>query len=243
MTTIAIIPARLGSTRLPNKPLLDIDGLPMVVHTMKRTMMCKDIDEVYVATCDQEIFDAVIKYGGNAVMTSKNHPTGTDRIIEAISGMKCDLVVNVQGDEPLVKPEHISDSIKPLIEDDTLQLTTICCKKTPTGNPDEVKLVRNVGGDVLYFSRSDIPSTLRVKHTEVLKQCGLYCFRRDFLAEFAKWEQTPLEKIESVELLRAIEKGYRVRAVEVSDFQAVDTEEQINMVRKMMKTDDLRKRY
>ncbi|OGJ49672.1 3-deoxy-D-manno-octulosonate cytidylyltransferase [Candidatus Peregrinibacteria bacterium RIFOXYB2_FULL_32_7] len=243
MKVVAIIPARLESTRLPNKPLLDIDGLPMAIHVLKRTMLCNDVDEVYVATCNQEIIDAVERYGGKGLMTSAEHPTGTDRIVEAIDNIDCDLVVNVQGDEPLIRPEHISASIKPLLEDDELEVTTLYCKKNELNNPNDVKLVKNLKGDVLYFSRADVPSPIRVKHNEILKQCGLYCFRKEFLKKFAAWKQTPLEKIESVELLRALERGYRIMAVEVSESQSVDVLEELEAVRKLMKNDELRKKY
>lgn len=244
MKTIAVIPSRLSSTRLPGKPLLDIDGLPMIVHVLKRTLLCKDLDEVYVATCDDEISEVVSKYGGNVIITSKSHNTGTDRIAEAVKDIECDIIVNVQGDEPLVYPDHISSAISLLMKSPETQVTCLACTTNQVKDPNEVKLVLNSKNEIMYFSRSDIPSTLRVSHNSLLKQYCIYVFRKKFLIEFSKMQQTPLEKIEYVELLRALENGYKIKCAVVKDFiQSVDTKEELTFVRELMKKDKLRKKY
>ncbi len=244
MKIIGIIPSRLESTRLPEKPLLDIDGLPMILHVYKRALFCKKLNEVYVATCNKEIYDVITKNNGKAIMTSKEHKTGTDRIAEAAKNIDCDIVVNIQGDEPLLLPEHIEKAIQPLLDDPNLQLTCLACLSDQLNDKDEVKLVLNLKGDIMYFSRSDIPSTLRTKHNSVLKQYCIYAFRKNFLLEFSKWEQTPLEKIEFVELLRALERGYKIKGIIINEnTQSVDTKEQLKLVNLLIKKDSLRKKY
>jgi 3-deoxy-manno-octulosonate cytidylyltransferase (CMP-KDO synthetase) len=244
MKIIGIIPARLKSTRFPGKPLVEIEGLPMIIHVMKRAMLCEDLDEVYVATDSRKIFKVVEKHGGKAIMTSEKHNTGTDRIAEAVENIKCDIVVNIQGDEPLVRPDHISKAIEPLIEDDRIQISTLMCETDQLNEPNECKMVVNQKNEVLYFSRSDIPSDLRVKHKNLLKLYSIVPFRKDFVLKFAKWDQTPLEKIEYIEYLRALEMGYKIKAVLVDEAsQSVDTPQDLEIVKKLMSIDKLKDNY
>ena len=244
MKIIGMIPARLKSTRLPGKPLKEIEGLPMIIHVMKRTMLCEDLDEVYVATDSEEIFNVVEEYGGKAIMTSGRHNTGTDRIAEAVENLECDIVVNIQGDEALVRPNHISKALEPLLEDESIQMSILMCETDQCNEPNECKMVVNLNNEVLYFSRSDIPSDLRVKHKKLFKLYSIVPFRKDFILKFAKWDQTPLEKIEYIEYLRALEKGYSIKAVLVDEpSQSVDTPEDLELVRKIMKKDEIKNKY
>lgn len=243
MKVVGIIPARLESTRLPKKPLAVIDGLPMIIHVLKRSEMCGDLDAVYVATDSQEIASIVKRHGGKAIMTSPTHKTGTDRIAEAAQNINCQLVVNIQGDEPLVRPEHISAGIRAL-DDETVQLSCLSAMSDNKDDPNEIKVVFDKNSDVLYYSRTDIPSNKRVDVKTHHKQYCIYCFRKEFLVKFTKMEQTPLENIEYVELLRAVENGYKVRNVDVvSKSRSVDTPKDIEEVEELMKKDDLRGKY
>ncbi|MBU0527639.1 3-deoxy-manno-octulosonate cytidylyltransferase [Candidatus Micrarchaeota archaeon] len=243
MKVIGVIPARLKSNRLPEKPLKMIYGLPMIVHVYKRAEMCQDLDELYVATDSQRIREVVEEHGGKVIMTSKKPATGTDRIAEAVSEMECDLVVNIQGDEPLVRPEHISAAIRAL-EDHEVHVSCLSTSSTNKNDKNEIKVVFDKRSNVLYYSRTDIPSDKRVEVKTHYKQYCIYCFRKEFLKKFTEMEQSPLEKIEYVELLRAIENGFIVRNVNVdSNSKAVDTEEDLKEVEKLMKDDDLRGKY
>ena len=244
MKIVGMIPARLKSTRLPGKPLKEIEGLPMIIHVMKRTMLCDDLDEVYVVTDSEEIYKVVEEYGGKAIMTSDKHATGTDRIAEAVENIECDIVVNIQGDEALVRPDHISKALEPLIEDASIQMSTLMCETDQFNEINECKMVVNQNSEVLYFSRNDIPSDLRVKHQNLFKLYSIVPFRKDFILKFAGWDQTPLEKIEYIEYLRALEKGYKIKAVLVCEpSQSVDTPKDLELVREIMKNDKIKARY
>jgi len=151
MKVVGIIPSRLQSTRLPRKALLDIHGLPMVVHVCKRAQFCSLLDEVYVATDSEEIYSVVVNNGGKAIMTSAKHQTGTDRIAEAIRDMSVDIVVNIQGDEPLLNPEHIDKVVKPLIEDKNLQVAVLVAPYLTRNNTSDIKAVLDLNDNVLYW--------------------------------------------------------------------------------------------
>ncbi|MFH0861113.1 MAG: 3-deoxy-manno-octulosonate cytidylyltransferase [Candidatus Altiarchaeota archaeon] len=241
---VCVIPARLESSRFPGKPLKDILGLPMIVHVMKRAKLCKDLDLVYVATDSKEICKVIEEHGGQAVMTSKEHRTGSDRIAEAVKEIDCEIVVNVQGDEPLVMPEDISKVVRPLIEDEGLQAATLLCRTNQFNNINECKVVVNLNDEILYFSREDIPSTARVKHDKLLKLYNLVSFRKDFLIKYARWGLSPLEKIEYIEYLRILEHGYKMKAFIVDhDTQSVDTPEELEIVKGLMKKDKIWQQY
>ena len=192
MKTIAIVPARLASTRFPNKPLADILGLPMIEHIRRRVKLCSLISEVIVATCDQEIFDAVEEFGGRAVMTSAAHERGTDRIAEVAVKLEADVFINVQGDEPLVNPAIFDPLLAPLVMDSDLQCTN---EMVEISAPEEfksvnvVKTVCDSKGNALYFSREPIPSISKAGSLKFrkLKQLGIYAFRSCFLQQFTKY--------------------------------------------------------
>ena len=217
MKIVAVIPARYQSTRFEGKPLADIHGKPMIYYVYAGARRAKGIQDVFVATDDERIRKAVLDFGGKVVMTSPEHKTGTDRIAEAVSNLDVDIVINVQGDEPLVHPEMLEQAMRPLLEDPALQVTTLMSPiKSPADFIDAtvVKTVVDQKGNILFFSRSPIPYPKTRQSYIAYKQVGLYAFRKKFLLEFAAMSPTPLELVEGVELLRAVENGIPVRGVE-----------------------------
>jgi len=249
MKIAAIIPARMAATRFPGKPLAPILGLPMIEHVRRRVSLCDALDEVIVATCDETIKDVVEAAGGRVVITSDKHERCTDRIAEAATGTDADIVINVQGDEPLVTPQMMGEVAGPLLDDEELpsvNLVTRIVDVEEYENPNAPKVVTNRLGDLLYISRESIPSRKKAGTDDYikLKQLGIIAFRSDFLQIFAKLEPTPLEKIESVDMLRAIEHGYRVRAVETkSRLVGVDVPEDIRLAEESLAGDPLVQKY
>ena len=242
--TIAIIPARLESSRLPGKALLDICGLPMIGHVFKRCEFAESLDEVFVATDNDEIRQVVEQYGGKVIMTSSHHENGTERIVEAAKNMDADIVVNVQGDEALVNPTYIDKAVDALYENPDLNVSILVNPYEKRLSPSDIKVVLNEYDDVMYFSRADIPSDARVDNPPLLKAYHIVPFRKDFLLQYAGWEKGKLERIEFNEYLRILEKGYKIRAVRVdSDAVSVDTEEDLDNVRNAMISDSIFKKY
>ncbi|MDH3558464.1 MAG: 3-deoxy-manno-octulosonate cytidylyltransferase [Deltaproteobacteria bacterium] len=251
---IAIIPARMGSTRFPGKPMAKIHGVPMVGHVYLRTKMCSLLSETYVATCDQEIYDYIFSVGGEAIMTSDTHERCSDRTAEAMlkvesaTGRKLDIVVMVQGDEPMVTPEMIEAAARPMLEDPSIQVINLMARMTTVEefeDPNEVKVVVDLYGRALYFSREPVPSRRKgVKDVPMLKQVCIIPFRRDYLLEFNDLPETPLEKIESVDMMRVIEHGEHVHMVMTdAETLSVDTTKDLEKVVDLMKTDTLIKEY
>lgn len=235
MKVLCVIPARYASTRLPGKPLKDIAGKPMVVRVYERASKAKRVSETLVATDDQRIYDAVLAHGGKAQMTRADHPTGTDRLAEVVASRPdADLIVNVQGDEPLIDPGLIDQLAVCFEQDSDLQMATVKTEISDAAeqkNPNNVKVVTDQDEYALYFSRSLLPYP-RHDGTPVYKHIGIYAYRRDFLLQYAKMPETPLEHAESLEQLRALENGYRIKVVETSSkFVGVDTEEDLEKVR------------
>lgn len=235
MKIYGLIPARYSSTRFPGKPLASIAGKPMIQHVVEGSRESGILAEVIVATDDKRIKKKVESFGGKAVMTSPNHTSGTDRIAEAAAGLDCDLVVNIQGDEPLIKGEMIKQAVQPFHQKEELPMSTLkrrITRKSEIEDPNTVKVVCNCEGDALYFSRSPIPGNLN-QEAEYYKHIGLYVYRRDFLLNFARLAPTPLENFESLEQLRALENGYQIRVVETEyKTVGVDKPEDIDRVEK-----------
>jgi len=239
LTTTAIIPARFQSTRLPGKPLLDIAGLPMIVRVYERVRQTPGLDDVLVATDDVRVLEAVTRHGGRAVMTSPEHRSGTDRLAEVARTLDSDLIVNVQGDEPLVEPAVIAAAIGPFATDGLLQMSTIVRPlddEHEFHNPHLVKAVVALDGFALYFSRAPVPYVRATGNLGVperaFKHIGLYVYRRETLLQLAALPQSPLEVAESLEQLRALEHGIRIKAVETRyDSIGVDTPEDLERVR------------
>ena len=243
---VGIIPARFASTRFPGKPLVDIGGKTMIQRVYEQ--VSKALTDVYVATDDQRIFDAVLAFGGKAIMTSDKHKSGTDRCFEAFSKLEewFDVVVNVQGDEPFIQPEQIAELQKCFSEPDT-QIATWAKKVTEKdgfeflSNPNNPKLVINKQNEAMYFSRSVIPFRRGAEYAEwlslhaYLKHVGIYAYRADVLRELTQLEQSPLEIAESLEQLRWLENGYRIK-VGFTDVETVgiDTPEDLEKVKDLL---------
>ena len=235
MRVLCVIPARYASTRLPGKPLKDIAGKPMVVRVYERASQAQRVAETIVATDDQRILQAVEQAGGEAMLTRADHPTGTDRLAEvAAAHPEADLIINVQGDEPLIEPSLI-DALAAAFDDDAeLAMATVKTEITDEAeqqNPNNVKVVTDKNGYALYFSRSLLPYP-RHAGTPAYKHIGIYAYKRDFLLQYAQMATTPLEQAESLEQLRALENGYRIKVIETkAHFVGVDTAEDLAKVR------------
>ncbi len=253
MKAIAIIPARMGSSRFPGKPMAKICDIPMVGHCYLRTSMCGDLSGTYVATCDQEISNYIESIGGNAIMTSRAHERASDRVAEAMqrieerTGEKADVIVMVQGDEPMVTPEMISLSLEPF-KDDQVNIVNLMAPISTVNefnDPNEVKVVVDKNNNAIYFSREPIPSKKKgVDDGPMLKQVCVIPFRRDYLIKFNEMEETLLERVESVDMLRIIENGGEVHMVMTEEESySVDTEEELANVAQKMSTDNLLPHY
>ena len=230
MRTLCVIPARYASTRLPGKPLADICGRPMISRVYDRVKKAERLDDVVVATDDERIVEAVEKHGGKAIMTRKDHPTGTDRLAEvATRYADAELIINVQGDEPLIAPSVIDGLVGAFDDDKELSMATVMTEITDEDeakNPNNVKVVTDKNGYALYFSRSLLPYPRIAGKAKVHKHIGIYAYRRDFLLKYAKLAPTPLEEAESLEQLRALENGYKIKVIETKEkFVGVDTAE------------------
>jgi len=236
----AVIPARLAATRLPNKPLIDIAGKPMIQHVYERASRASHAAFVVVATPDAEIYDAVRRFGGEAVMTSLTHRSGTDRVAEAARALPAEyrIIVNVQGDEPLLDPSTIDAVAAPLLEDAGIVMTSAMARlpEDRVPDPNAVKVVVDRSGFALYFSRSPLPFRRNDSPLYApLLHIGLYAYRRDFLETITNLEPTPLEQIESLEQLRVLESGCRIRMVETArPPESVDTPEDLARVRELV---------
>lgn len=241
---VGILPARLRSSRLPEKALVDIDGLPMFVHTCKRAQLAKSLDDVYLATDSEKIKNIAESYDIKVLMTGSHHKTGSDRLAEACQGVDCEIVVNIQADEPLVKPEHIDSIVKPLLEDRNLQISVGVTPYTKKGSDSDIKAVLDLENNIMYCSRNDLPSDVRTAVEVMLKMCFIVPFRKEFLIQFASWPSTPLENIEYNEYLRVLEHGVKIKAVKIEDAKiSVDTPDDLEEVRRLMKSDDLKAKY
>jgi len=254
MNIIGIIPARLASSRLPNKPMADILGMPMIGHCYKRSIMSEVLNDVYVATCDQRIMDYITSIGGKAVMTKNTHERASDRTAEALdkietaTGKKIDIVVMLQGDEPMITPEMISSAVQPLLDDSSVKVVNLYAdikKVSEFEDPNEVKVVIDKNGNALYFSREPVPSRKKgVLNVPMYKQVCIIPFDRDFLLEYNSIPQTPLEIIESVDMMRILENGMKVKMIyTAAESYSVDTTDDLEHVREAMQDDVLVKKY
>jgi 3-deoxy-manno-octulosonate cytidylyltransferase (CMP-KDO synthetase) len=253
LAIVAIIPARFASTRLPGKPLSDLLGRPMIQHVYERVQRSR-VDRVLVATDDQRILDAVLAFGGQALLTSADHASGTDRVAEVARSLDAEIIVNVQGDEPLLDPQHVDLALEPFETDSTVSISTLAC---PIDNvedllaPNVVKVVVDGRGDALYFSRSPIPHVRQdapslapeaaILRGLALRHLGLYAYRREALLRLADLPQAPLERAEALEQLRALHNGLRIRVVRLAGHPApaVDTPQDLARVRALMQAGHL----
>lgn len=240
MKIVGIIPARYGSTRLEGKPLKDICGKPMIQHVYEAAQGATLLDEVYVATDDQRIVAAVTAFGGHVHLTSPDHKTGTDRIAEVAASLDAAIVVNLQGDEPLVNPAMIDEVIQPFVAEPELPMSTLCVpilEEAALHDPNVVKVVFDQRGHALYFSRSLIPYPRKRENFTAYEHLGLYAYRKDFLMTYIGLPQSRLEINESLEQLRVLEAGYRLKVVVSAhpyDGVSVDTQEDLERVRQIV---------
>ena len=242
MKTVCIIPARYASSRLPGKPLLEIAGKPMIRHVVEQVRQARRVDRILVATDDERILSAVRAFGGEAWLTRPDHPTGTDRLAEVAENLpEAELILNVQGDEPLIPPQAIDALTEAFVGRPELQMATLMTPlaEEEADDPAAVKVVASQDGHALYFSRSPIPYRRDPgADSKMFKHIGVYAYRRDFLLQYAKMSPTPLEQTESLEQLRALEHGFRIRLIE-TEFRSigVDTPEDLQRVRKIFLAD------
>ncbi len=246
---VAIIPARMGSSRFPGKPLANILGLPMIEHVRRRVEMCEILDSTYVATCDDEIVETVENYGGKAIMTSSSHQRASERVAEASLNIEADIFVLVQGDEPMILPEMIYRAVKPMIKDHSIgcvNLTRSIDTNESWHDPNTIKVVTGIDGNALYFSREPIPTNriLGIDNIPKYKQVCIIPFRKDALLKYASLKPSPLEESESVDMMRFLENGYPVRMVETEfDTYSVDTPEDLEKIEQIMRGDQFTKNY
>ncbi|MRR17140.1 MAG: 3-deoxy-manno-octulosonate cytidylyltransferase [Deltaproteobacteria bacterium] len=239
---VCIIPSRYESSRFPGKPLADLCGKPMIQHVYERVARAGAVPYVAVATDDQRIYDAVRKFGGNAVMTAATHRSGTDRIAEAVSSLNLSadaVVVNIQGDQPIFEPMQVDEVIAPLIADAGIVMSTLIYKiilNEEITHPHAVKVVLDHQGFALYFSRATIPFVRDKKlHADYYKHHGIYAYRRDFLDVFTKLPEGKLEKLEALEQLRALEYGYKIKCIITAhDSVEVDNQQELDRVRSIL---------
>jgi 3-deoxy-manno-octulosonate cytidylyltransferase (CMP-KDO synthetase) len=240
LQVVAVIPARFASTRLPGKALADIEGRPMIEHVYRRVALSPLVSEVIVATDDLRIATRVNEFGGKVRLTKATHETGTDRLAEVAASLDCDIIVNVQADEPLIDPGAIAEAVSPFDADPSVLMTTLFRRihdPSELANPNVVKMVVDRGGFALYFSRAAIPYLRdpRGGWPPLYRHVGLYAYRRSALLVLAALEPTPLERAESLEQLRALEHGIRIKAVETRfDSFDVNTAADLEQVRRLL---------
>lgn len=236
---LAVIPCRYDATRLPGKPLADIHGKPMIQHVYEQASRAKKIDDVVIATDDERIVDAVRAFGGRVELTSKEHANGTSRVAEVAARNDCDYVLNIQGDEPLLDPRSLDELIDGLVQEG-VKSATLCYAvddEASLAAPAVVKVARNLAGDALYFSRSQIPFVRNATGVKIYAHIGIYGFEKDFLATVSRLEQTPLAETESLEQLKILENGHAMRVIETEyppKGPSVDTPEDLAKVIEIM---------
>ena len=248
MKTICLIPARMGSTRFPGKPLATIKGIPMIEHVYKRAELSKSIHKIAVATPDKEIANYVKKFGGNVIMTKTTHERASDRCAEALLieekkfNIKYDVVVMVQGDEPLVNPKMIDKAINALTKDDEINVVNLLGPINEEEFIDKniIKVITDKKLDALYFSRNPLPFMKKIDLSIVGKQICIIPFKRDFLLKYSDLKPTPLEIVESIDMLRVLEYGYKVKMAKVKiNSHPVDVEEDISLVESILEKDEI----
>ncbi len=238
LRAVGVIPARFASSRFPGKPLAEIAGRPMIQHVVEGARRSKRLSDVLVATDDARIAEACAAFGATAVMTSETHPTGTDRLAEVAASLDTDVIVNIQGDEPLIEGFVIDAAVSALEEAPDAPMSTVVHAAEPPAllDPNRVKVVLNRMGDALYFSRSAIPFSRDIEPGPVWQHVGLYAYRREFLLELTQLAPTELEQREALEQLRVLEHGFPIRCAVIEGWQsaAVDRPEDLEAVEALL---------
>lgn len=240
MKTVCIIPARMESSRFYGKPIKNILGYPMIEHVYRRVQLTQHVDEIYVATCDRAIAEVVENFGGRFIMTSVKHVRGTDRVAEAAANVEADIILNVQGDEPLMDPESLDQAIAVMEKEkdiECMNAVSIITGWETFISRDIVKVVQDVHGDIMYFSRQPVPYCEKENFDKAIKQIGIYLFRKDILLKYSAWGETPVEKAEGIDMMRFLEKGYNIRAITCKDMIGVDTPQQLLRIEEILQND------
>ncbi len=245
---LGLIPTRLNSSRLPQKALLEIENIPLVVHTYKRSKLSKKLDEVYICCDDKKIYDTVKKFGAKCIMTSTHHANGTERIFEAYKKIsknkKFDLIIDIQGDEPLVSPYHIDSVITHHLKNFNYDIVLPTINSDQKNNTNIIKVISNIKNEVMYLSRSNIPFEFKMINKYINKHLSIISFRPDSLRRFSECKKTSLEKIEDIELLRALEIGQKIKTFQLKgDSFSVDVLDDYKKVKKQMSSDKFFKLY
>jgi 3-deoxy-manno-octulosonate cytidylyltransferase (CMP-KDO synthetase) len=245
---VAVIPVRMASSRFPGKPIALLHGLPMIEHVFRRVKLCSQLDEVYIATCDDEIRDVAEEFGAKVIMTSAAHERATDRVAEAAEHFAADIIVMVQGDEPMITPDMIDtalDSIRSDLSISCVNLVHRIESQQEFIDPNTIKVEADLNGNALYFSRWPVPKVhFEQTIAKIFKQVCVIPFRREALREFARLPSTPLEVAESIDMLRFLEHGRSVRLVETEmATHSVDTPADLQLVEILMNNDPLMRKY
>lgn len=239
--TVAVIPARMASSRYPGKPLAKIVGLPMIEHVRRRVALCAAVDDVVVATCDREIFEVVTGAGGKAVMTADTHERCTTRVQEAMSRLDGEIVVIVQGDEPLIMPKAVEQVVMPLQNSPSIECTNLLSKLVKDPDFQDLNIVKaatDTAGFIMFFSRAPIPHFRQRGDCPIYRQMGIMAFRRAFLHAYTTLPETPFERVESIDLLRLLEHGYKIFGVPTEYATVgVDHAEDVARVEWLLETD------
>ena len=242
MKTIGVIPARYASTRFPAKVLAAINGMPMIEHVWRRCRQCRQLDDVLIACDDARVLNAANTFGAKAVMTDPAHPSGSDRIAQAVKDLDVDIVVNIQGDEPFIDPATVDSLVSALKNDAACQMGTVVQEimdERDFTNPNVVKCVLDTDGYALYFSRAPIPYNRNAQKPtglKLYKHLGLYAYRRAFLLQFTSWPKSVLENTEQLEQLRALEHGVRIKTVLTkAESVAVDTPDDLHIAEEFLR--------
>lgn len=246
MKVLGLIPTRLGSTRLPSKPLLEINGLPLIIHTYKRAKLSKKFDDIIICCDDKKILTVAKKFKAKCVLTSKHHHNGTERITEVLVKQKIfyDLIVDIQGDEPLISPDHIDKVIDFHKKNTTTDIILPTLKIKLADNQNLIKVVTDNKKNVLYLSRAKIPLEFKKKNSFYKKHLSIISFKRDALIKYSSAKKSNLEKIEDIELLRALEIGLKIKTVDlIGDSFSVDVMEDFIKAKEKFKTDKILKKY
>ena len=246
MKILGLIPTRLGSTRLPSKPLLEINGIPLIIHTYKRAKLSKKFNDIIICCDDKKILNIAKKFKAKCVLTSKHHNNGTERITEVLLKQKIlyDLVVDIQGDEPLISPDHIDKVIDFHKKNLSTDIILPTLKIKLADNQNLIKVVTDNKKNVLYLSRAKIPLEFKKKNSFYTKHLSIISFKRDALIKYSSAKKSNLEKIEDIELLRALEIGLKIKTVDlVGDSFSVDVMEDFIKAKEKFKTDKILKKY
>ena len=246
MKVLGLIPTRIGSTRLPSKPLLEINGIPLVIHTYKRAQLSKKIDDLIICCDDEKILKIAKKFKAKCILTSKHHNNGTERITEALLKQKSsyDLIVDIQGDEPLISPDHIDKVINFHKKNSTTDIILPTLKIKLADNQNLIKVVTDNKKNVLYLSRAKIPLEFKKKNSFFKKHLSIISFKKNALIKYSSSKKGNLEKIEDIELLRALEIGLKIKTIDlVGDSFSVDVFEDFLKAKEKFKTDKILKKY